>query len=297
MYEVINLSRNTSVDQGMKASGITLAANIFLAIIKYVAGIVGNSSAMVADATHTMSDVGTTVAVMLALKISSKDADERYPYGHERYELIISKLLGMVLILTGAWIGYQAVMMIYNGVFTPPGKIALIAAAISIVIKEIMYRYTMKVAKDIGSLAMEADAWHHRSDAFSSIGTFVGILGARLGFPVLDPIAGVVVSIMVVKVGIDIYSQSVKGLVDEAADLETRMKIKSIVLENPGVVSIKDMRTRKFANHVYVDLDIKVDGKISVTEGHNIALEVHDRVEKKMDSVKHVMVHVEPNEE
>lgn len=291
------MSRNTSVDQGMKASGITLAANIFLAIIKYVAGIVGNSSAMVADATHTMSDVGTTVAVMLALKISSKDADERYPYGHERYELIISKLLGMVLILSGAWIGYQAVMMIYNGVFTPPGKIALIAAAISIVIKEIMYRYTMKVAKDIGSLAMEADAWHHRSDAFSSIGTFVGILGARLGFPVLDPIAGVVVSIMVVKVGIDIYSQSVKGLVDEAADLETRMKIKSIVLENPGVVSIKDMRTRKFANHVYVDLDIKVDGKISVTEGHNIALEVHDRVEKKMDSVKHVMVHVEPNEE
>lgn len=291
------MSRNTSVDQGMKASGITLAANIFLAIIKYVAGIVGNSSAMVADATHTMSDVGTTVAVMLALKISSKDADERYPYGHERYELIISKLLGMVLILTGAWIGYQAVMMIYNGVFTPPEKIALIAAAISIVIKEIMYRYTMKVAKDIGSLAMEADAWHHRSDAFSSIGTFVGILGARLGFPVLDPIAGVVVSIMVVKVGIDIYSQSVKGLVDEAADPETRMKIKSIVLENPGVVSIKDMRTRKFANHVYVDLDIKVDGKISVTEGHNIALEVHDRVEKKMDSVKHVMVHVEPNEE
>lgn len=291
------MSRNTSVDQGMKASGITLAANIFLAIIKYVAGIVGNSSAMVADATHTMSDVGTTVAVMLALKISSKDADERYPYGHERYELIISKLLGMVLILTGAWIGYQAVMMIYNGVFTPPEKIAVIAAAISIVIKEIMYRYTMKVAKDIGSLAMEADAWHHRSDAFSSIGTFVGILGARLGFPVLDPIAGVVVSIMVVKVGIDIYSQSVKGLVDEAADLETRMKIKSIVLENPGVVSIKDMRTRKFANHVYVDLDIKVDGKISVTEGHNIALEVHDRVEKKMDSVKHVMVHVEPNEE
>lgn len=291
------MSRNTSVDQGMKASGITLAANIFLAIIKYVAGIVGNSSAMVADATHTMSDVGTTVAVMLALKISSKDADERYPYGHERYELIISKLLGMVLILTGAWIGYQAVMMIYNGVFTPPEKIAVIAAAISIVIKEIMYRYTMKVAKDIGSLAMEADAWHHRSDAFSSIGTFVGILGARLGFPVLDPIAGVVVSIMVVKVGIDIYSQSVKGLVDEAADPETRMKIKSIVLENPGVVSIKDMRTRKFANHVYVDLDIKVDGKISVTEGHNIALEVHDRVEKKMDSVKHVMVHVEPNEE
>lgn len=291
------MSRNRSVDQGMKASGITLAANMFLAIIKYVAGIVGNSSAMVADATHTMSDVGTTVAVMLALKISSKDADERHPYGHERYELIISKLLGMVLILSGAWIGYQAVMMIYNGVFTPPGKIALIAAAISIVIKEIMYRYTMKVAKDIGSLAMEADAWHHRSDAFSSIGTFVGILGARLGFPVLDPIAGVVVSIMVVKVGIDIYSQSVKGLVDEAADLETRMKIKSIVLENPGVVSIKDMRTRKFANHVYVDLDIKVDGKISVTEGHNIALEVHDRVEKKMDSVKHVMVHVEPNEE
>ena len=291
------MSRNTSVDQGMKASGITLAANMFLAIIKYVAGIVGNSSAMVADATHTMSDVGTTVAVMLALKISSKDADERHPYGHERYELIISKLLGMVLILTGAWIGYQAVMMIYNGVFTPPEKIAVIAAAISIVIKEIMYRYTMKVAKDIGSLAMEADAWHHRSDAFSSIGTFVGILGARLGFPVLDPIAGVVVSIMVVKVGIDIYSQSVKGLVDEAADPETRMKIKSIVLENPGVVSIKDMRTRKFANHVYVDLDIKVDGKISVTEGHNIALEVHDRVEKKMDSVKHVMVHVEPNEE
>jgi len=279
---------------GVKASIITIILNIVLAILKLIAGILGTSSAMIADGIHTLSDVLTTLVVILGLKMSSKEADADHPYGHEKYESVFAKLLSMVLILTGAYIGYEAITTLIEGDLVAPKPIALIVAFISIISKEIMYQYTIRVAKKIESLSMEADAWQHRSDAFSSIGTFIGILGARLGLVALDPIAGIIVSILVIKVGIDLYIKSIRELVDESASEEIIISIKEITYATEGVRDIKELRTRIFGNKIYVDLEIFVDSHITVKEGHDIAEKVHDILEYKIPDIKHCMVHVEP---
>ena len=196
--------------------------------------------------------------------------------------------------ITGLYIGYEGIKVLRSGNIQVPGRIALIAAIISIVTKEVMYRYTIKVGRKIKSLSMEADAWHHRSDALSSVGTFVGILGARLGLKILDPIAAIIVSVFIIKVGIDLYVKSVRGLVDEAADNETISKIEELTYSIEDVKGIKDLKTRIFGNKIYVDIDILVKGDITVTEGHDIAEKVHDLIEKNIEDVKHCMVHVEP---
>ncbi|NLV77580.1 MAG: cation transporter [Tissierellia bacterium] len=279
---------------GVKASWITILANVILSAIKIAAGIIGKSSAMLADGVHTLSDVLTTFVVLMGLKISSKEADEKHPYGHEKYEPVFAKLLSILLGITGLYIGYEGIKVLRSGNIQVPGRIALIAAIISIVTKEVMYRYTIKVGRKIKSLSMEADAWHHRSDALSSVGTFVGILGARLGLKILDPIAAIIVSVFIIKVGIDLYVKSVRGLVDEAADNETISKIEELTYSIEDVKGIKDLKTRIFGNKIYVDIDILVKGDITVTEGHDIAEKVHDLIEKNIEDVKHCMVHVEP---
>ena len=205
---------------GVKTSIITIIVNVVLSAIKIAAGVIGKSSAMLADGVHTLSDVLTTFVVIIGLKISSKEADEKHPYGHEKYEPVFAKLLSVLLGATGLFIGYEGIMILRSGDIQTPGRIALIAAIISIVTKEGMYWYTVKVAKKIKSLSMEADAWHHRSDAFSSVGTFVGILGARMGLKILDPIAAIIVSVFIIKVGVDLYIKSVRGLVDHRKNKE-----------------------------------------------------------------------------
>lgn len=279
---------------GVKASWITILANVILSAIKIVAGIIGKSSAMLADGIHTLSDVLTTFVVLMGLKISSKEADEKHPYGHEKYEPVFAKLLSILLGATGLYIGYEGIKVLRSGDIQIPGRVALIAAIISIATKEVMYRYTIKVARKIKSLSMEADAWHHRSDALSSVGTFVGILGARLGLKILDPIAAIIVSVFIIKVGIDLYIESVRGLVDEAADDETISKIEELIYSVEDVKGIKNLKTRIFGNKIYVDIDIQVKGDITVTEGHDIAEKVHDLIEENIEDVKHCMVHVEP---
>jgi cation diffusion facilitator family transporter len=279
---------------GVKVSIVTIIINMILSVIKIIAGIIGKSSAMLADGIHTLSDVLTTFVVIIGLKISSKEADKNHPYGHEKYEPVFAKLLSILLGATGLFIGYEGIKALKSGNIQVPGKIALIAAIISIAVKEGMYWYTVRVAKKIKSLSMEADAWHHRTDAFSSIGTFVGIFGARMGIKVLDPIAAIIVSVFILKVGIDLYIKSVKGLVDEAADDETVEKIKDLVFSVDGVKNIKNLKTRIFGNKIYVDVDILVDGNMSVTQGHNIAEKVHDLIEGDIENIKHCMVHIEP---
>ncbi|MCF6464056.1 cation diffusion facilitator family transporter [Clostridium sp. Cult1] len=279
---------------GVKVSIITILINIILSAAKVFAGIIGQSSAMLADGVHTLSDVLTTLVVLVGLKISSKEADENHPYGHEKYEPVFAKILSIFLVITGILIGYEGIKILITGEIKTPGRIALIAALISIISKEAMFWYTIKAAKKIKSFSMEADAWHHRTDALSSIGTFIGILGARMGFKVLDPIAAVIVSILIIKVGVDLYMQSIRGLVDQAADDETIEKIKDLTFSVEGVKDIKNLKTRIFGNRIYVDVDILVKGSLSVTEGHEIAERVHDLIEDSIDDVKHCMVHVEP---
>lgn len=280
---------------GIRASFVSLFINLGLAIVKLLSGIIGKSNAMLADGIHTLSDVFTTVVVIVGLKISSKEADDNHPYGHERFELVFSKLLSLFLGLTGLFIGVKGIKSLVSKEIQIPGKSALIAALASIVVKEIMYRYTINIARKIESVSMEADAWHHRSDAFSSVGVFIGVLGARLGYPMLDPLASIIVSVMVIKVGVNLYLESIKGLVDQSASEETIQMIENLTLGVKGVKKIKTLKTRIFGNKLYVDLDILVDGCLKVHEGHDIAEEVHNIIENKIKGVKHCMVHVEPS--
>ena len=280
---------------GLKTSIVTIIINTILATIKIAAGIIGHSAAVLADGIHTLADILTTIVVIIGLKVSSKAPDDSHPYGHEKYELIFAKLLSIVLALTGIFIGYNGFKLLMSGEIQIPGQIALFAALLSIIVKEGMYRYTLKTAKKIKSFSMEADAWHHRSDAFSSIGTFIGVLGARLGLGILDPIAAIIVSVLIIKVGVDLYLKSVRSLVDESVDAETLKKIKTIILSVNEVIEIKSLKTRISGNTIAVDIDITVDGNMTVAEGHDVAEKVYDLVVGNIEDVKHCMVHVEPH--
>lgn len=281
----------------IKVSFYSIIANVFLSIFKLLAGIIGKSGAMISDAVHSASDVFSTIVVIIGVKLANKKEDKEHPYGHERLECVAAMILAMSLMLVGAGIGISGLKNIVSGNYeylTIPGILALVAAVISILVKEAMFWYTKIAAKKINSSALMADAWHHRSDSLSSIGSFIGILGARLGFPVLDSIASVVICIFVLKAGYDIFRDSVKKIVDEACDDETISRIQDIAALQDGVEKVDMIKTRLFASKVYIDLEISVDGKRSLKEAHEVAQNVHDEIEKNIDFVKHCMVHVNP---
>lgn len=280
--------------EGIVLSLWTLALNFLLGSVKLAAGLWGRSSAMVADAAHSYSDCASTVAVIAGLKMASKSADADHPYGHEKYELIFANILSILLGLTAVKIGYDALMVIAHGSYQVPGLAPLLAAVFSVAVKEVMYRLTLRKAKKIGSVAMEADAWHHRSDALSSVGAFVGILGARLGLPVLDPVTGLLVSILVLKVAIDLYRKSVSGLVDSSTDAETVTRIQQLLADMDGIEEVSGLKTRVFGASAYADVTIKVDGTMTVEEGHDIATLAHNKIEANLPKIKHIMVHIEP---
>lgn len=280
--------------EGIVLSLWTLALNFLLGSLKLAAGLWGRSSAMVADAAHSYSDCASTVAVIAGLKMASKSADADHPYGHEKYELIFANILSILLGLTAVKIGYDALMVIAHGSYQVPGLAPLLAAVFSVAVKEVMYRLTLRKAKKIGSVAMEADAWHHRSDALSSVGAFVGILGARLGLPVLDPVTGLLVSILVLKVAIDLYRKSVSGLVDSSTDAETVARIQQLLVDMDGIEEVNSLKTRVFGASAYADVTIKVDGALTVEEGHDIATLAHNKIEANLPKIKHIMVHIEP---
>ena len=277
-------------DVGMR----TLIANVILSVVKIIAGFVAQSSAMIADGVHTVSDVISTVAVMIGVKFSEKEADKGHPYGHERIESVVTVLLSLMLSVTGFGIAFSGIKTIVYREFTTPGALALAAALASIVVKELMYRYTLKAAEKINSTALKADAWHHRSDAFSSIGTLVGIGGAILGLQILDPIAGIIVSVLIIRVGFEILMQGLNQLVDRAADGDTIKNIEKNIENVKGVLRVDDVKTRLHGSRLYVDVEISVDSNITVGEGHSIAETVHKNIEKTIPDVKHCMVHVNP---
>lgn len=252
---------------------------------------------MVSDAVHSMSDVFSTIIVIIGVKIASKKADEKHQYGHERFECVAAIILATSLIFVGVGIGASGIKKIISGEYKTlsiPGMLALVAAIVSILVKEIMFWYTRGVAKKINSSALMADAWHHRSDSLSSIGSFIGILGARLGFPITDSIASVVICLFILKAGYDIFNDAVKKMIDEACDKETVEKIRDIATTQAGVVKVDMIKTRLFASKAYIDLEISVDGDKSLKEAHRVAQNVHDEIEKNIDFVKHCMVHVNP---
>ncbi|MGH4049791.1 MAG: cation diffusion facilitator family transporter [Clostridium sp.] len=280
---------------GIKISKITIIVNIALSAIKLFAGIIGRSGAMIADGIHSLSDVLSTLAVMLGLKLAKKPADKDHPYGHEKMEPIMAKILASILLITALLIGFNGIKSIINGTTLIPEKIAMYAAILSIIAKEWMYRYTVKGAKKIESSALMADAWHHRSDAYSSIGTLIGIIGARMGYPIFDPIASLVICILITKVAIDIYKQAIDQLVDHCADAKTIENIKIEIEKTDGVINVDDLKTRVSANRLYVDVEISVNKNLSICEAHEIAQIVHDTTESVDTRIKHCMVHVNPS--
>lgn len=279
----------------MRVSLITLIMNIALSAGKLFAGIFASSSAMVSDAIHSASDALSTIAVMVGLKLAGRKSDRDHQYGHERIESVAALILAGMLIITGAGIGYSSIMLIVSGAEGhTPGVLALIAAAVSIVVKEGMYWYTRHAAKAISSGALMADAWHHRSDALSSVGSFIGILGSRLGFPVLDSVACIVICIFIIKAAYDIFKDAINKMTDHACDDATTGKIRQIILEQEDVRGIDLLRTRLFGDKIYVEVEISVDCDATLQDSHSIAHTVHDAIETQLQNVKHCMVHVNP---
>ena len=281
----------------IKVSFYSITANIFLSIFKLLAGIIGKSGAMLSDAVHSMSDVFSTIIVIIGVKLANKKEDKDHQYGHERLECVAAIILAMSLILVGFGIGISGIKNIVSGNYESlaiPGILALVAAIVSIITKEAMFWYTKIAAQKTKSSALMADAWHHRSDSLSSIGSLIGIWGARSGFPVSDSIASVVICIFILKAGYDVFKDAVKQIVDEACDDETVAKIYDIASLQDGVVKIDMIKTRLFASKAYVDIEISVDGDKNLKEAHEVAQRVHDEVEKNLDIVKHCMVHVNP---
>lgn len=281
----------------MRVSRVSIVANAALTLFKLFAGVIAHSSAMVTDAIHSASDVISTIVVIIGVKISSKASDKEHPYGHERLECVASIVLATILAVTGLGIGYTAVGKIVGGDYSQlavPGMLALIAAVVSIVVKEAMYQYTRIYAKKIDSGALMADAWHHRSDALSSVGALIGIAGARIGFPIMDPIASLVICIFIEKAAYDIFVDAIDKMVDKACDDEVEELLKECALAQEGVLGVDLLHTRVFANKIYVDIEIRVDGEKKLREAHGIAEHVHDAIEQTFPKVKHIMVHVNP---
>ena len=278
-----------------KVSVITIILNLALSLFKFIIGFVGHSQALVSDAVHSASDVVSTIAVMFGVNMSAKKSDSSHPYGHERIESIFSIILAMMLFITGLGIGITAVKTIISGAeIAIPEKITLVAAIVSIAVKEWMYHFTKRTAIKIDSSSLLADAWHHRSDALSSIGSLIGIGGALLGFKICEPIASIVICIFIAKASIEIFMDAVNRLIDRACSDEEIEEIRKYIMEIDGVKRIDSLMTRRFGSKIYVDLEIAEDPDITLREAHDIAERVHDNIENKIENIKHCMIHVNP---
>ncbi|MCR4935111.1 MAG: cation diffusion facilitator family transporter [Oscillospiraceae bacterium] len=282
----------------MRVSWVSILANVLLSLLKLLCGLLAHSGAMVSDAVHSCSDVFSTVVVMIGMRLSARDSDREHPYGHERLECVAAVILAVVLLITGLFIGYgglQTIVRGQSGELTVPGLAALVAALVSIAVKEGMFWYTRRYARALDSPALMADAWHHRSDAFSSVGALVGIAGARLGLPILDPLASVVICAFIVKAALDIFRDAMDKMVDHSCDTETEAAIRTCILAHPDVRTLDSLLTRTFGNRIYIELEIAVDGRLSLVRAHEIAEQLHDDVEAAFPKVKHVMIHVNPS--
>ena len=294
--QTVNTQNSEAV--AMKVSAVSITVNLALSLLKLLAGLFAKSGAMISDAVHSASDVFSTLVVIVGVKLAGKKPDKEHPYGHERMECVASVILAVVLAATGFGIGMSGIEKITSqdsAELAVPGALALVAAVVSVIVKELMFHYTKRAANKINSGALMADAWHHRSDALSSVGSFAGILGARMGFPVLDPLASVIICVFIEKAAIEIFRDAVDKMIDKACDEEQVEKMRSVILSTEGVLGIDELKTRLFGSKIYVEVEILMDAGKTLVEAHDTAEQVHDAIEEAFPEVKHCMVHVNPN--
>ena len=294
--QTVNTQNSEAV--AMKVSAVSITVNLALSLLKLLAGLFAKSGAMISDAVHSASDVFSTLVVIVGVKLAGKKPDKEHPYGHERMECVASVILAVVLAATGFGIGMSGIEKITSqdsAELAVPGALALVAAVVSVIVKELMFHYTKRAANKINSGALMADAWHHRSDALSSVGSFAGILGARMGFPVLDPLASVIICVFIEKAAIEIFRDAVDKMIDKACDEEQVEKMRSVILSTEGVLGIDELKTRLFGSKIYVEVEILMDAGKTLVEAHDTAEQVHDAIEEAFPEVKHCMVHVNPD--
>ena len=278
----------------------SIIGNLLLSVGKLFAGFVAHSAAMVSDGIHSASDVLSTLVVMAGVRYANKASDKQHQYGHERMECIAAIILATMLTMVALAIGYNGYEKIFSEnstELTIPGQLALWAAVISIVMKEAMFWYTKNAAEKINSGALMADAWHHRSDALSSVGSFVGILGARMGYPILDPLASIIICLMILYASYEVFADAVHKMVDHSCDEKTTQELIDLIHRVPGVEHVDSITTRIFGNRIYVDVEISVDDMLPLIEAHHIAETTHAAIEANFPLVKHCMVHVNPMSE
>ena len=286
-------------EEATRVTMVSIVGNFLLSAFKLLAGILAHSSAMVSDAIHSASDVFSSIIVIIGVRLSAKDADQEHPYGHERMECVAAIVLATILLITGLGIGFVAAQKILQDDYkhiAVPGMLALWAAVISIVSKEAMFWYTRYHARRLDSGALMADAWHHRSDALSSIGSLVGIAGSRMGYPVMDPLASLVICVFICKASISIYKDALDKMVDKSCDSGFEDEVRKLVLDQDGVMGIDLLHTRMFGNRIYIDLEISADENLKLKDSHAIAENVHNLLEETYPKIKHIMVHVNPYE-
>lgn len=275
--------------------------NLLLLIFKFMAGIVGHSAAMIADAVHSLSDFATDIIVILFVHISNKPEDDTHHYGHGKFETLATAIIGGVLMAVGIGILINGTTGVIDGIkgvpLETPSKAALFAALLSIIAKEILYRYTVKIGKRVNSQAVIANAWHHRSDAYSSIGTLLGIGGAIFlgdGWQILDPLAAMVVSLFIIKVAFQLIKPCLDDLLERSLPAESEQRIIDIILSKEGVAEPHHLRTRRIGNNIAIEVHIRMDGNISLNEAHRLASDIEQSLKQEFGEGTHIGIHMEP---
>lgn len=279
---------------GRKVSRDTILINGLLVVLKLIVGLISRSSVLVADAFHSLTDILSTAFVYFGITISNKPADEDHPYGHEKAELIVSKIIALILFGTGIGIIINAVNGIQNEVLSNPSVYGLAVVIFSIFANEFMYYYSVRVGKKIGSNSLIADGWHHRSDSFSSIAALVGVVGSMLGYSIIDPIAAIIVAIIIMKAGAKIYWQSIKELMDTAPSNQTIELMRDIVNKYDKVLDIKHIKAIFHLNHIDVNIDVFVDGKLSVHEGYDLIKAIEKNLQDEIDIIQDIDIDLIP---
>jgi len=278
-----------------KVSTVSIIWNVVLSGIKLIAGVFGKSGALISDAVHSLSDVISTVIVIIGTYISNQEDDEDHPYGHDRFECVAAIILSILLVVVAFFMIHSSFERLSSTAeYVRPLGIGIYAAALSIIVKEGMYWYTRHYAKMLDSSLLMADAWHHRSDAFSSVGALVGIVLEQMNVPKADTYAELIISLFIIKVAYDVFKDAVDRMVDKSCDEETLKGMRKVISSIDGVEKIDLIKTRVFGSKMYIDIEISADGNLTLKDSHDIAENVHDTLEREYENVKHCMVHVNP---